>query len=717
MNREDQYWAQWHMSVQSSAGKNLLDHPTMTPALRSLIIITIYLFSLPQWGWAQNGELEQTLVTATRQEVSAAALPLAWTVIDEDALRIAGQVHINEIMQRVPGAWISRGNGQESLTSLRSPVLTGSGSCGAFFMAADGISLRAPGFCNVNQLFDANSEQAGRIEVIKGPATALYGSNAMHGVINILSAAPSELKQHDIAVEAGPDDYYRAKYRYGNRYGKHGVSLRINGTTDGGYKDDSGYDQQKMTLRHDYSGEKFDSQTVFDYSNLDQETAGFIQGYKAYEDNDLKESNPNPEAFRDAWSVRLHSAVSWDINERNQLTLTPYFRDNEMTFLQHFLPWQPLEKNGHSSLGLRSTLHTQADNFNWVNGVDLEYTDGWLKETQEDSFSPNQPAGVHYDYQVDAAVVAAYSQFDSELGERWSFTAGARLEHTRYDYDNRTDDGPACGPDATACRFYRPGDRRDDFTDWSLNAGVSYAITAQHHSYIRLAQGFRAPQTTELYRLQAGQQVADLDSEEISSFELGLRGVYLDDLSYDLSVYFMDKSDVIFQDADRQNVSGAKTSHQGVDIGLDYQFVSNWSFALDASYASHKYNSRVQLLGSGADIKGNDIDTAPKVFGSARLTWNLGQLTGRESLAELEWVYMDEYYLEPNNEHQYDGHSLLNLRISSQFSKRFGGALRVTNLTDEDYAERADFGFGNYRYFVGQPLGAYFELSYQLGVL
>lgn len=50
----------------------------------------------------------------------------------------------------------------------------------------DGIEISAPGFCEVNQQFDANSEQASEIEVIKGPATALYGSNAMHGVIIIL---------------------------------------------------------------------------------------------------------------------------------------------------------------------------------------------------------------------------------------------------------------------------------------------------------------------------------------------------------------------------------------------------------------------------------------------------------------------------------------------------------------------------------------------------
>ncbi|MDX1555540.1 MAG: LysR family transcriptional regulator, partial [Xanthomonadales bacterium] len=46
------------------------------------------------------------------------------------------------------------------------------------------------------------------------------------------------------------------------------------------------------------------------------------------------------------------------------------------------------------------------------------------------------------------------------------------------------------------------------------------------------------------------------------------------------------------------------------------------------------------------------------------------------------------------------------LRLTTQWSPRWSGGLRVTNLLDEDYAERADFGFGEYRYFVGQPLGA-----------
>jgi len=111
-------------------------------------------------------------------------------------------------------------------------------------------------------------------------------------------------------------------------------------------------------------------------------------------------------------------------------------------------------------------------------------------------------------------------------------------------------------------------------------------------------------------------------------------------------------------------------------------------------------------------IDGNDIDTAPRLFGSARVGWEFAPRHGSSPVAELEWVYMDEYYLEPENQFKYEGHSLLNLRMSASLTRQLGATLRVTNLLDEDYAERADVGFGNYRYFVGRPRGVFLELRY-----
>ena len=56
------------------------------------------------------------------------------------------------------------------------------------------------------------------------------------------------------------------------------------------------------------------------------------------------------------------------------------------------------------------------------------------------------------------------------------------------------------------------------------------------------------------------------------------------------------------------------------------------------------------------------------------------------------------------------------MRLSAPLTRNLGATLRVTNLLDEEYAERADVGFGNYRYFVGRPRGVFMELRYNWGV-
>ena len=657
--------------------------------------------------WAEE-QLEHLIVTATQQAHSRLQMPISVAVVDSAGLAITRQVHINEVMQRVSGAWISRGNGQESLTSLRSPVLTGPGSCGAFYVAGDGIALRAPGFCNVNQLFDANTEQAERIEVLKGPATALYGSGAMHGLINVITPQPMEREQHQVGLEAGPHDYRRGKYRYDNKFGSQGLMLAVNYTDDGGYKHSSGFDQTKLSLRHTYDGAQFTADTIFTGTDLNQDTAGFIRGYKSYENADLQKSNPNPEAYRDAESLRLQSTISIPLDDANLLAVTPYLRDNEMEFLQHFLPWQSVEENGQESCGVSGKLYHSGTRAEVVSGIDIDFTDGWLKETQAEPFSPNQPAGVHYDYRVDAISAAAWSQLQWDLTGNWNLVAGARFEYTKYDYNNRTANGPACAPAAGNCRFYRTADSEDDFNNRSFNLGLLYDFHPNHATFLRLSQGFRAPQATELYRLQASQEEAELDSEELQSIEWGLRGSG-DTWQYELGSYYTAKDDVIFQDANHSNVSGAGTKHYGLDFSLRYRFADNFDLALVGNIARHEYDSDINLLGASGDINGNRIDTAPDNFGSLRLGWN--PRPGYR--AELEWVHMDNYYLEPDNRHRYDGHELVNLRIMGSLTSNLSAGLRVINLTDEDYAERADFGFGSYRYFVGEPRAVYVSGEYR----
>ena len=347
-------------------------------------------------------------------------------------------------MVRIPRGWISRGNGQEHLTAIRSPVLTGAGGCGAFFIAQDGLSLRAPGFCNVNQLFDANTEQVSSLELLRGLTSTMYGSNAVHGVINVLTPNPFDTQQSNFSLSIGPHDYSRGMFSMSTKTEQHGFLFYGNVTKDGGYLQDSGFDQQKFNVIHQYQGGKWQIKNVLAVTNLNQETAGFISGFEVYKDAVLKRQNPNPEAFRDSQSMRVYSQISYVENDTTSFSITPYIRSTDMQFLQHFLPWQPLEENSHNSVGVQAQFQKDYGDLTWLSGFDVDFTQGQLRETQADTFSPTLPAGIHYDYKVNASVYSPFAQLQWAATQQLMLSAGVRYEHTQYDYDNRLSTGSAC---------------------------------------------------------------------------------------------------------------------------------------------------------------------------------------------------------------------------------------------------------------------------------
>lgn len=664
--------------------------------------------------------LNEIIIQASRTAQISSLWPGSAYSLTSDELGMIKHRHIAESLVRAPGVWVSRGNGQEHLTAIRSPVLTGAGACGAFLMAEDNIPLRAAGFCNVNQLFESTSELADGIEVLSGPQSVLYGTNALHGVINVLSPVPDRTRRSTISIATGSHDYYRTTWRQNGGVNDHDWSAAFSGVHDGGYKDRAGFDQQKLKLSHRTQvdvdrGDLFITTTAA-FSNLNQETAGFISGDDAYQDGHRKKENPNPEAYRDASSQRVNVKFEYIQSEATSWTFTPYLRNTRMEFLMHFLPWQPVEKNSHTSAGWQAAFHHQF-NDRWTihSGLDGEYTQGKLEETQLGSFSPSIPAGDHYDYEVDAQVISPFALLQWQATSALSVSAGLRYEWLSYDYENKASGGlPASnGPCAVGvdCRFSNPDDRTDHFNNASWQLGGVYELSPWLNVFSNVSRAYRAPQTTELYRLQEGQLSADLEEETLDSIEIGLRGDLRGDRQnwrYSLAAYRMKKDDVIFQDTDRQNISGASTKHTGLDLALAWSSDSHWFATLNASYAKHSYDSNMAI--SNVDISGNDIDTAPRYMGSMQA----GKAFQRAGRVELEWVYMGSYYTDPENEHSYRGHRLLNLRWQWQATPDWQFALRINNMLDEDYADRADFGFGQDRYFVGEARTGFIEITRHL---
>ena len=655
-------------------------------------------------------------MTATRSVAPLVATPGNVGLIGEEAVATVAPMHAAEIFWRVPGAWVTLNSGQESLVGIRSPVLSGAGACGAFLFLEDGLPARPAGFCNVNQLFELNLEQARMIEVVRGPGSALYGSNALHGTVNVLMPSPADEADYAL-VDAGPSDYLRGRFSAGRWDGARGFRVTGQAVRDGGWRDDTGFEQAKLNAAWLARSGDEEREAGLAATTLSQDTAGYITGFESYRSASARRSNQNPEAFRDADSFRAAFAWRRDDGE-HRLELRPYLRASKMRFLQHFLPGQPLEENGQLSGGVQLTARTPAGNGTLHYGLDLELAEGFLEQFQAgeaDGLPPalaaTRPPGFHYDYEVHARSVAPWLHWERPLDERWSVGLGLRAERLHYTYDNRMpagntrDDGSEC---PGGCLYTRPADRSDSFDNLAPKLSLGWRPAPNQLAWFAARRGFRAPQATELYRLQSGQLVADLDSERIDSVELGWRG-WAGPFGWELAAFHMNKRNYIFRDGDGFNVADGRTRHTGLELALRWQLTDRLRLETDQTFARHTWRFDRDVGRGEIIVSGNDTDSAPRRFGSTRLAWE----GPRRLAAELEWRSMGGYWLNAANTARYDGHDLLHLRFTQPLSDTLHVALRVHNLTDRAYAERADFAFGEYRYFPGRDRSLFVELGWR----
>ncbi|MGB1896606.1 MAG: TonB-dependent receptor plug domain-containing protein, partial [Parvibaculales bacterium] len=325
---------------------------------------------------AQTAVIDEVIVTTTRSD--SLRIDNAGNIATIDPSETVNLFPV-EMLNRAPGVHIHRGSGQEHLTAIRSPVLVGGAGAGSFLYLEDGIAMRAPGFANVNALMDAMPQADGSVEVVRGPGSALYGSNAVHGLINFISAP---LDESGTSADLAYGSYGRHALSL-NSAQDHGqfmtrVTLDMNGETEG-YRAAQSFGQQKARLEAAWQDGATGYRLSLAHMNLNQETAGYAQ---SYEDEAIARANSDQNAFRDATATRLYVRMTKDLGDGATLTLTPYLRSNEMDFLMHFLPGDPLEQNSHDSYGLQAAYARDAGWVSYVAGLDVELTEGELSEVQ-----------------------------------------------------------------------------------------------------------------------------------------------------------------------------------------------------------------------------------------------------------------------------------------------------------------------------------------------
>lgn len=180
---------------------------------------------------AVAAEGDSIIVTATRSPLTLDEIPASIAVLDKAAIDRAQDIGVTELLLRTPGVSISRNGGYGTATSLR---IRGAESEHTVAVI-DGVKLNDPsstggGFNFTNLLVGDIS----RIEVLRGPQSILWGSQAIGGVVNIVTASPEKRLEGSFDLEAGSRDTVSARAAIGGRTGP--LAWRIGGqrfTTDG----------------------------------------------------------------------------------------------------------------------------------------------------------------------------------------------------------------------------------------------------------------------------------------------------------------------------------------------------------------------------------------------------------------------------------------------------------------------------------------------------
>ena len=629
------------------------------------------------------------------------------SIIDADTIANISADHPAEVLNTLPGVNIHTNSGQEHLIAIRSPVLTGGAGQGSFLILENGVPTRSPAFGNVNSLLEPHHETAELIEVVRGPGSAKYGSNAVHGLVNVILADPSGEALKQLNASYGSLGRYKGDmiYDQGN-LGRASLSVQ----KDVGWRDATDVFQLKGSGVAETVFAGWNVTAWASASYLEQETADFIQGPDAFKDRDIAKANDDPLAYRDAWSARGALRLEREF-AGGTLSLTPFARTQQMDFRQHFLPYRGFEKNGHTGLGMMTRFDNEAsDTVTWRIGADVDLATGYLRETQPEPFGffPGDmrfPVGIHYDYDVDTIVGALWGELDWAINDRLTLLGGIRGEAHSYDY---TTDAPV----GINGRFNVPADRTDDFDFITPKLGLVFEASDNVDLYANFARGSRAPQASDLYRLQSQQGVAEAEVETLDSFEFGARGDLLKgDLVFDIAAYTADKDNFFFRDANGLNVTDGSTRHQGIELAANWVLSKNFVLKGTLSWSDQIYTFD-RIVGNGSEIinDGNQVDTAPEWLGNVSLTW----LPNDAFTLQISSNYVGEYFTNPANTQSYDGHFVTNLRATYDVSKSLETFVIIRNITDELYADRADFAFGNQRFFPGEPLNVTFGLKKKL---
>lgn len=677
-----------------------------TPLLAIPLIITPAV-SLAADNDAKAEQLEIVVVTATREEKLKRDLPESVTAFNSEDIENISPSHPSELLNRSAGVYVNNLGGEGHMTAIRQPITTR----GVYLFLEDGVPIRPTGFFNHNALYEVNIPQSANVEVVKGPGSALYGSDAIGGMINSLSSAPSKEASYFINLEGGSYGWKRGLVSASNSFGDHGLRLSLNYTENEGYRDESEYDRASLSGRWDFSGDTLSVKTLLSYTEVDQSGASSLTE-DDYKNDTTKNKYHGDVGARDVEALRLSSEFAIDL-EDSLLSFTPFYRNNTTAMTPSWMfSYDPnIRESKFESFGLLTKYRYDFnENNQLITGIDIDYTPSTYKE---EAINPIKDGDIligftklgasNYDFEAEQTTTSPYIQFESYLRSNLILTTGLRYDYFKVKYEDQLDASdptsvfiPELGRPVT---HRRPESQSVSFDQFSPKLGLVYQFNEQHDTYFNYRHAFTMPSVGTLFRSGSTRNTAELEPIKADNIEFGFRGMATTWFNYEVALYHMIIKDdlvTIVNGFQRNTYNAGKTEHNGIEVSFNGNITNDLAYSIALSRTQQKYKEFSYTCcfpSRNIDVSGNDVAKAPKVLSNIALAYEPSAIEGLRF--EIEWEYVGKYFTDETNTNEYEGHDLFNLRTNYRITDNFELYGRIHNIADKLYSTYTSNRVGN----------------------
>jgi outer membrane receptor protein involved in Fe transport len=651
-------------------------------------------------------DLQPVVVTASREGQARQDAPIAISKINSTQIKDTKATALYQLLNKVAGVYmVNLGNEQHTM-AIRQPITYNA----LYLYMEDGVPIRPTGIFNHNSLYEINMSGVKDIEVIKGPASSLYGSNSIGGAVNFITQGPPTGYAGNVSVQGDNYHYRRVDADGGFTQGKFGLYVGgyVAHQTDS-WQDYSDFDKYSANFKttYDFSA-KTKLTTSAAYNYLNTQTPGSLDSARFYS----RSYGANQRfTYRKVKSFRASTRLDHQWDDKNSTFVTLFFRGNSTAQLPSYFISDVRDANGvykssngqvndqkFNSYGLLAQhrvdfdfLHSRLIGGVYMDDSPSSYYAQYLnitKDVANNYYTGFSNTGRYIDnYKIKLFNTAAYVQYEIKPVEALRIVGGLRYDRVHYDFDNQIPAGQT---------KYKQQET-NNFNIVAPKLGITYNFGNNKGIYANYSVGFQPPETGDLY---SSRQLTQLKQATFDNYEAGgWFSAFNKKLYFELSVFDLEgHNEIINQllpDNTTQNQNAGATRHRGIEYSLTLAPVKELTFRFSGTNARHTYVEYSEVTtnyttgtNTVTSYDGKRMNNAPAWIANSELTYKPQYLPGFRIATE--WQHINKYYTNPANTKTYSGYDIYNLRlgydVKSSVLKGAGIWFNVLNLTNKLYA-------------------------------